>query len=362
MRRSPAKPSDCSPILCRSSAAPPCGRSAGSIAGGSRNARRSFALPSPTRRSSPNGRRPTDKDRMSTLLCFGLGYSAEHFVGMFGDGFGRIVGTVRGVERAALLNARFAGRLKALPFDGISPTPEVTRAIAEADLALISIPQTEAGDPVLAAFGDALLQARRLRSIVYLSTVGVYGDHGGAWVDEDTPTRPQSARGRGRLAAEHAWQELGARSGAAVAVLRLAGIYGPGRNALVQIARGDARRIVKPGQVFNRIHVGDIAQAIDAAFARQAAGIFNIADDEPSSPGDPIAFAAQLLGVAPPPEVAFETVEGTMSPLAKSFWQECRRVNNEKLKRELGVILRYPTYREGLTALFEQERRAPFIK
>ena len=227
---------------------------------------------------------------MSTLLCFGLGYSAEHFVGMFGDGFGRIAGTVRGVERAALLNARFAGRLQALPFDGISPTPEVERAIAEADLALISIPQTETGDPVLAAFGDALLQARRLRSIVYLSTVGVYGDHGGAWVDEDTPPRPQSARGRGRLAAERAWQEFGARSGAAVTVLRLAGIYGSGRNALVQIARGDARRIAKPGQVFNRIHVGDIAQAIDAAFARKAAGIFNVSDDEPTSPGRPDRF------------------------------------------------------------------------
>jgi hypothetical protein len=124
---------------------------------------------------------------MSTLLCFGLGYSAEHFVGMFDDGFERIIGTVRGVERAAVLNARFAGRFKALPFDGSSPTPALGGAIAEADLALISIPQTETGDPVLAAFGQALLRARRLRAIVYLSTIGVYGDHGGAWVDEETP-------------------------------------------------------------------------------------------------------------------------------------------------------------------------------
>ena len=288
---------------------------------------------------------------MSTLLCFGLGYSAEHFVGTFGGGFERIVGTVRGRERAAELNARFAGRLTALAFDGVAPTPELQHAVGEADAALISIPQTESGDPVLAAFGDALLRARRLRSIVYLSTVGVYGDHGGAWVDEDTPPHPDSARGHGRLAAERAWQEFGRRSGIAVAVLRLAGIYGPRRNALVQIADGTARRIAKPGQVFNRIHVGDIAQAIDAAFARKAAGIFNVADDEPAPPGDPIALAAQLLGRDPPPEIAFAQAAPTLSPMALSFWQECRRVRNDKLKRELGVRLLYPTYREGLRAL-----------
>jgi len=288
---------------------------------------------------------------MSTLLCFGLGYSAEYFVGMFGDAFARIIGTVRGAERAAVLNAHFAGRLKALAFDGRAPTAEVERAIGEADVALISIPQTETGDPVLAAFSGALLRARRLRSIVYLSTVGVYGDHGGAWVDEDTPPRPDSARTRGRLGAERAWQELGARSGAAVSVLRLAGIYGPGRNALVQITRGDARRIVKPAQVFNRIHVGDIAQAIDAAFARGATGIFNVADDEPSAPGDAIVFAARLLGREPPPEIPFADAAPSLSPMALSFWQECRRVRNDKLKRELGVTLLYPTYREGLRAL-----------
>jgi len=290
--------------------------------------------------------------RMSTLLCFGLGYSAEHFVGMFGDGFERIVGTVRGAERAAVLNAHLAGRLKALAFDGTSATPDVNSAIGEADVALVSIPQSEHGDPVLGAFGDALAKARRLRAIVYLSTVGVYGDSGGAWVDEETPPRPDSPRVQKRLAAERAWQRLGAASGAAVTVLRLAGIYGPGRNALVQIERGNARRIVKPGQVFNRVHVDDIAQAIDAAFARKASGIFNIADDEPSPPGDAIVFAARLLRRDPPPEIAFTDAAPSMSPLALSFWQECRRVRNDKLKRALGVSLLYPTYREGLRALF----------
>jgi nucleoside-diphosphate-sugar epimerase len=294
---------------------------------------------------------------MSTLLCCGLGYSAEHFIADCGEGFTRIVGTVRGAERAALLSARFAGRLKALVFDGKSASDDLVHAIGEADAALVSIPQDQTGDPVLRACGVALAKAPRLRAIVYLSTVGVYGDRGGDWVDEQSPAQPASARGRERLAAEQAWQDFGERRNIPVAVLRLAGIYGPGRNALTQVGRGDARRIAKPGQVFNRIHVADIAQAIDAALARKASAIFNVADDEPSPPGDPLAFAAQLLGVPPPPEIAYEQVEATMSPLAKSFWQECRRVRNDKLKRELGVTLQYPTYREGLRALFERERR-----
>jgi hypothetical protein len=293
---------------------------------------------------------------MATLICFGLGYSAEHFVGMFGDGFERIFGTVRGAERAAVLNAHLAGRLKAFVFAGKPAPPELRHAIGEADMALMSVPPDGHGDPILNALGDDLVRAHRLRSIVYLSTVGVYGDRAGGWVDEESPPNPGSARSRERLAAERGWQKLGGRSSTAVTVLRLAGIYGPGQNALVQIARGTARRIVKPDQVFNRIHVSDIAQAIDAAFARTASGIFNVADDEPGPPGDPILFAAQLLGVEPPPTVPFDEAVPSMSPMALSFWQECRRVSNDKLKRHLGVTLRYPTYREGLRALFEARR------
>jgi nucleoside-diphosphate-sugar epimerase len=294
---------------------------------------------------------------MSTLLCFGLGYSAEHFIALYGDGFDRIVGTVRGAERAAVLNARFAGRLKALVFDGKSASDELAHAIGEAAAALVSIPQDQGGDPVLRACAEALRRAQHLRAIVYLSTVGVYGDRAGGWVDEDSPAKPNTARSRERLAAEQAWRDFAGRRGIPVAVLRLAGIYGPGRNALTQIARGQARRIVKQGQVFNRIHVADIAQAIDAALAGNASGIFNVADDEPAPPSDPLAFAAQLLGRPPPPEISYEQAAQSMSPLAKSFWEECRRVKNDKLKRDLGVTLRYPTYREGLRALFEQERR-----
>jgi nucleoside-diphosphate-sugar epimerase len=268
---------------------------------------------------------------MATLICLGLGYSAENYVNDFGDKFERIVGTMRSADRAAAVNAQPGGRCSGAVFDGKAATPELQSAIAAADVALISIPQDESGDPVLRTCREAFACASRLHSVVYLSTVGVYGDRGGAWVDEDSPAAPTSGRGGDRLAAEREWRDFGARRRVAVAILRLAGIYGPGRNALTQLARGQARRIVKPGQVFNRIHVGDIAQAIDAAFTRHASGIFNVADDEPSPQCDPIAFAAQLM----------------------SFWQECRRVKNDKLKRELGVRLRYPTYREGLRALFE---------
>jgi nucleoside-diphosphate-sugar epimerase len=292
---------------------------------------------------------------MSTLICFGLGYSAEHFVEIFGQKFDRIVGTVRSSDRAAALNAHPSGRLKALIFDGTATTMELQSAIAEADAALVSVPPDDNGDPVLRACGDILAHAQRLRAIVYLSTIGVYGDRGGAWVDEATPPQPGAARSRERLAAEQAWLDFGARHNIAVAILRLAGIYGPGQNALVQIARGSARRIIKPGQVFNRIHVGDIAQAIDAVFTRRVSGIFNIADNEPTPPADPIVFAAQLMGADAPPEIPFAEAAPMMSPMALSFWQECRRVRNDKLKRELGVSLRYPTYREGLRALFEAQ-------
>jgi nucleoside-diphosphate-sugar epimerase len=291
---------------------------------------------------------------MANLVCFGFGYCAEHFIAKFGDKFERVIGTVRRAERAGILNAYQAGAVRAVVFDDVLATPELSGAIAAADYALISVPPDASGDPVLAACGSALAARCDLRSVVYLSTVGVYGDHGGGWVDEQTPPAPRSERSRWRVAAEQSWQQFAARHGIPVAVLRLAGIYGPGQNALVALARDKGRRIVKPGQVFNRIHVGDIAQAIDAAFARGAAGVFNLADDEPSPPADPIVFAAELMGRAPPPEIPFAQAAPSMSEKALSFWQECRRVRNDKLKRELGVTLRYPTYREGLQALFAE--------
>jgi len=294
------------------------------------------------------------------LFCFGFGYCASHYVAQYGHLFDDIAGTVRTDQKVARIAARHvdSAPVEVMVFDGGSPPPDLAARLAAADRILISIPPVAAanttadasGDPVLMRLSDAVERSTP-GSIVYLSTVGVYGDRGGAWVDETTPANPQSARSRARLSAERAWQALGTRINAPVAILRLAAIYGPGQNSLVNLSQGHARRLTKPGQVFNRIHVADIAQAIQAAFTRQAEGIFNVSDDEPAPPGDPIMFAAGLLGIAPPPELAFEAAAPTLSPIALSFYEENKRVRNERLKSHLGVKLIYPTYREGLKAL-----------
>jgi nucleoside-diphosphate-sugar epimerase len=290
---------------------------------------------------------------MSHLICFGFGYCAQHYAAACGGRFTRIVGTTRTAERAAELSAHDVGgrNVEVLVFDGDTASPAIVAAVGQADAALISAAPAEQGDPVLAALGGALSAAPQLRAVVLLSTVGVYGDHGGGWVDETTATDPTHGRAHARVAAERAWQAFGRQRGIPVAVLRLSGIYGPGQNALVNVRAGRARNIVKPGQVFNRIHVADIAQAIDAAVARGADGVFNVTDDEPTPPADPIMFAAELLGVPAPPEIAFGEAVKTMTAMAASFYAENRRVRNARLKSALGVTLRYPTYREGLTAL-----------
>jgi len=276
------------------------------------------------------------------LFCFGLGYSAQHFVAEFGHRFDRVTGTVRTREKAA--------KFDALIFDGASAPDDVVAALMQADALLVSIAPDEHGDPVLTHFTETVA-ASPINAIVYLSTIGVYGDHDGAWIDEQTPAKPVNARSTERLAAETAWQALGARAKKPVAILRLSGIYGPGQSALTQLANGTAKRIVKPGQVFNRIHVGDIAQAIDAAIAKRADGVFNVTDDEPTPAPEVVAYAAKLLGVTPPPEIPYAQIEASMSPMAKSFYGEVKRVRNAKMKRELGVVLRYPTYREGIKAI-----------
>ena len=209
----------------------------------------------------------------------------------------------------------------------------------------------EAGiDPLLALLPTPITNALpRLRWAGYLSTVGVYGDHGGAWVDETAEARPVSKRARQRVAAEAAWLAAGSSAGLPVAVLRLSGIYGPGRNALVNLERGTARRTVKPGQVFNRIHVADIAGALAFLADRRLDGIFNVSDDEPGPPQDVVAYAAGLMGVAPPPEIPFEQVE--MSPMARSFWSDNKRVGNTRL-REAGYVFNHPDHRHALDAMW----------
>jgi nucleoside-diphosphate-sugar epimerase len=291
---------------------------------------------------------------VSTLVCLGFGYSAQHHVANYGRGYTRIVGTTRRADNAAALAARrFGGSaVEMIVFDGKTVPPSLADVVRAATTLVVSIAPDEGGaDPALTRLGDALAAAKRLAAVVYLSTIAVYGNHDGAWIDETTPLAPVLTRACDRVAAEQAWQAFGARHGIAVAVIRIAGIYGPGTSALEAVRAGRARRIVKPGQVFNRIHVDDLAQIIEMAAARRADGVFNAADDEPTPPGDPITFAADLLGVAPPPEVPFEEASKTMTPFAASFYGESKRVHNHRIKSVLGVSLRYPTYREGLRAL-----------
>jgi nucleoside-diphosphate-sugar epimerase len=275
------------------------------------------------------------------LFILGLGYSARHFVASFGGAFTRITCTMRDPAKRETV----AG-VEAHPFSGSGPDRETVEQVRDADVLLVSIPPGSHGDPAIAAFADALA-AKPGQKIIYLSTIGVYGDHGGAWVDESTPPQAALDRTRIRLAAEQAWMEI---TRGDVAILRLAGIYGPGRNALATLRAGSARRIVKPGQVFNRIHVDDIANAIMAAVRHHGGGLWNVCDDEPAPPQDVIAHAAKLMGVAPPGEEAFETAE--MSAMARSFYARSARVSNARLKHELGVALAYPTYRQGLDALW----------
>ena len=200
--------------------------------------------------------------------------------------------------------------------------------------------------------GPAPVCSGSARWLGYLSTTGVYGDHGGGWVDEETPPKPGQPRSLSRLAAERAWQAIGLEAGAAVDIFRLPGIYGPGRSAIDQVRAGTARRIDKPGQVFSRIHVEDIAGTVLMAITQAHAGaIYNVADDLPASTSDVVAFACELLGKPVPPVIPWEQAEPTMSAMARSFYARTRRVRNDRIKNELGVVLRYPTYREGLRAI-----------
>ncbi len=216
---------------------------------------------------------------------------------------------------------------------------------------LISAPPGENGDPVLHLFGEQLQRlSKQLKWVGYLSTTGVYGDRGGDWVDEDSPLEPTTARGQRRLEAERSWLRLHSDFGLPVHVFRLAGIYGPGRNTLLNVRDGSAKRIIKPGQIFSRIHVEDIAGVLAASIAKPHPGrAYNVCDDEPCPPQEVVEFAANLLGLPLPPEIPFEQAE--LSPMAKSFYAESKRVSNRRIKTELGYKLIYPNYRDGLAAI-----------
>ena len=279
------------------------------------------------------------------LLILGCGYSGRAIGERLSLAGARVRGTTRTEDRFDELRAR---GIEPIAFDGEGPSEAVAAALAEATHLIVSIAPGRAGDPALAIHGAEVKAAPKLEWIGYLSTVGVYGDHDGAWVDEDTIPKPVSQRSRERVEAENLWMTLALERECPITVMRLSGIYGPGRSPLDAVREGRARRLVKPGQVFNRIHVDDIAGASELAIRARTNAVLNVTDDEPAPPQDVVAYAAQLLGVEPPPEQDFETAE--LTPMARSFYGETKRVSNARLKA-MGYALRYPTYREGLHAV-----------
>jgi nucleoside-diphosphate-sugar epimerase len=284
--------------------------------------------------------------RMTHLLCFGLGYSARLLAVRLRAKGWHIGATSRSRAGAAAIEAL---GYAAYIFDGTAPMDG--GAFGSAAHAVVSAPPGPEGDPVLAQHTDDFVKrAGKFRWIAYLSTTGVYGDHGGGLVTEETPLTPNTERGHRRLAAETQWLDLWRTHGLPVHIFRLAGIYGPGRNQLVSLRDGSARRIVKPGQVFSRIHVEDIATVLEASIARPNPGrAYNVCDDAPAPPQDVVEYGARLLGLAVPPATPYD--EAILSPMARSFYADSKRVSNLRIKQELGVTLAYPSYREGLAAL-----------
>ncbi len=283
---------------------------------------------------------------MNHIFCFGMGYSATALARRLKAKGWRITGSSRTSEGVAALRE---DGYEAVLVDGKAPfDPALLEGVTHV---LASAPPDQDGDPVLRVAGPTLIAHKRsLEWLGYLSTTGVYGDRGGGWVDEDSPLEPSTARGARRLVAEREWLALWREHGLPVHLFRLAGIYGPDRNQLCSILDGSARRIVKRAQVFSRIHVEDIAGVLEASIARPHPGrAYNLCDDEPAPPQEVVAYAAHLLGREPPPEIAFDEAE--LSPMARSFYAESKRVSNARIKTELGYHLLYPTYREGLKAL-----------
>jgi nucleoside-diphosphate-sugar epimerase len=284
------------------------------------------------------------------LFCFGLGFSALHLARRLQQAGWTVEGTCRTAEQQQRLKAQ---GLVAHLFGRDKPLADPEAAIHDATHILNSIPPDAEVDPVYAEYGTEIAHLHRLRWFGYLSTTGVYGDRGGDWVDEDSDFKPSGERGRRRVVAEAEWVSLLPNCGLPVHIFRLAGIYGPGRSAIDSLRDGTAKRIVKPGQVFSRIHVDDIATVLMASMARPNPGaVYNVCDDNPAPPDEVIAYAAELLGVEPPPAVPYEKAE--MSEMARSFYADNKRVRNNRIKEELGVRLKYPNYRAGLQAILAE--------
>jgi nucleoside-diphosphate-sugar epimerase len=278
---------------------------------------------------------------MKTLLSIGHGYSAQALARLLIPQGWVVIGTTRSADRA---RAFAAGGVEPLLLPGT-----LAPALARASHVLTSVAPDASGDPILRDHA-AELRAARPEWVGYLSTTAVYGDHQGGWVSEDTPLTPATPRGQARVAAETAWGALGLP----VHIFRLAGIYGPGRGPFEKVRDGTARRIIKPGQVFSRIHVDDIAQVLAASMQHPRPGsVYNLCDDDPAPPEDVIAHAAELLGLPLPPAIPYDQAD--LTPMARSFYAESKRVRNDRIKSDLGITLLHPTYRQGLAALLALE-------
>lgn len=289
---------------------------------------------------------------MNHILFFGLGFSARALAARLAQRGWAISATSRSEEGAAKIRAQgYAAHV----FDGSAPlAPHAFDGVTHV---VVSAPPGPDGDPVLRQHaGDFAARASQFRWVAYLSTTGVYGDHAGALVTEETPLTPNTERGHKRLLAETQWLDLWRSHGLGVHLFRLAGIYGPGRNQLLSLLDGTAKRVVKEGQIFSRIHVEDIANALEASMAKPNPGrAYNVCDDEACPPQDVVEWGAKLLGLPVPPAIPFEQAE--LSPMARSFYADSKRVSNARLKQELCFALRFPTYREGLTAIAKDIKR-----
>ncbi|MDB9804332.1 MAG: SDR family oxidoreductase [Loktanella sp.] len=280
-----------------------------------------------------------------TLLSFGHGYSARALSRILLPQDWRIIGTTRDEDKAVrLMNEGVEPR--------IWPGADMIPALNAATHILISAGPDDAGDPILAQLETEIAaRADQFEWVGYLSTTGVYGDHNGDWVDEETPLTPATKRGIARVEAEAAWQAI---PDLPLHIFRLAGIYGPGRGPFAKVRNGTARRIIKQGQVFSRTHVADIARILAASIKKPNIGsIYNVCDNDPAPPEDVIAYAAELLGMPIPEAIDYETAD--MTPMARSFYAESKKVRNDKIKTELGVELLYPDYKTGLKALLARE-------
>lgn len=280
-----------------------------------------------------------------TLLSFGHGYSAAALAALLVPAGWRVIGTTRKPEKL--------DHLRATVVEAVLWSDDLSEHITNASHLLISAGPDAEGDPTLRHYEDQIsARAAEFDWVGYLSTTGVYGDHQGGWVNEDTPLKPSTRRGQFRVEAETAWRAIPSLP---LHIFRLAGIYGPGRGPFAKVRNGTARRIIKEGQVFSRIHVDDIAQVLAASINRPNPGAaYNLCDNDPAPPEDVIAHAAELLGLPVPEAVDFDTAE--MTPMARSFYAESKRVRNDRIKEELGVTLKHPDYRSGLAALLASEQ------